>query len=84
MPINVIHNVISNFHNTEGNLMDMQYAMWTFFYICIFFFKFSINDSISEFNEKSISFIYIRILILQNFSLFSICEFFNTIDHTRI
>ena len=32
--------------------LDMQYAIWTFFYMCVLFFKFPINDPIVEFNKK--------------------------------
>ena len=32
--------------------MDMQYAIWTFFYMCVLFFKYQMNDYISEFNKR--------------------------------
>ena len=60
---------------------NVQYAIWTLF-IYVLFFKFLINHPISL--NKKLSSIHIRILILQNFSLFSICEVLNIIDHTRI
>ena len=36
MQINMIHNVICNFHNTGGN-SQYEHAKWTFFYMCIIF-----------------------------------------------
>ena len=44
------------------------------------------SNKLSYFRIQQIKliFIHIRILILQNFYLFSICEIFNIIDHTRI
>ena len=55
--------------------INMQYVIWRFFYMCVLFFKFPMNDPISEFN-KNVSSIYNRILILKNSSLSLICEFF--------
>ena len=79
--INIIYNVICSFHNIEGNF---QYGhVICNMNMCVLFFKFAINDPVSQFNEK-ICFLLIRILILQSCSLFSVCEIFNIIDHTRI
>ena len=59
--------------------MDMQYSIWILFYMCVLFFRNSHKWSYFRIQQKNISFIHIRILILQIFSLFSICEFFNMI-----
>ena len=64
--------------------MDMQYSIWILFYMCVLFFQNSHKWSYFRIQQKNVSFIHIRILILQNFSLFSICEFFNIIDHIHI
>ena len=47
---------------------------------------FQISNELSHFTTQQIklSFMHIRILILQNFFSFLICEIFNIIDHTRI
>ena len=52
-------------------------------HVCIIF---KISNKLSYFRIQQIklSFIHIRILILQNFSLSLICEIFNIIDQTRI
>ena len=56
--------------------------MYILLHMCIIF---QIFNKLSYFRIQQIklSFLHIR-LILQNFSLFSICEIFNIIDHTYI
>ena len=52
-------------------------------HMCIIFLNFN-KLSYFRIQQMKLSFIHIRILILQNFSLFSVCEIFNIIDYTRI
>ena len=63
--------------------MDMQWKqMDILLHVCIIF---QIFNKLSYFRIQQIklSFIHLLILILQNFSLFPICEIFNITDHTR-
>ena len=53
--------------------------------MCVLFCRIPINYPFLEFKKIKLNFIHkFATLILQNFSLFSICEIFNIIDHTRI
>ena len=79
------HNVICNFRNTEGSLQHGQAVcnMNILLHLCIIFHNFN-KWSYFRVREKNVSFIHIRILILQNFSLFPISDFFNVIGYTYI
>ena len=58
--------------------MDIVVRIIMYCTICMFvlFCKFPIKYPISEFKRNNLSFIHVRILIMQNLSLFSMCDFF--------